>query len=300
MDIREKIRSLYAITRELEEAFPGRRFTPDGHTIGSIGEVIAEEAYGLTLLKNSAETHDALTADGKLVQIKATQVDRVALSSEPDYLIVMKLDWNGEWEEIYNGVGNRAWKNAGKPAKTGQKQITLTRLRRLMKEVSPEERIKRAEADKAPGEIMIREITPSHSQIGELIRLSQAWAEEDITRGLVPNEESDIADKRVFTAEEGGAIIGYVFAKEGVSKNYRSVIPDGEKYFGIEEIYVAPGRRSEGIGRALMDFVRETARRDGYKYAFLVTSTKDSEKILDFYINKCGMTFYCASLVERL
>lgn len=148
--------------------------------------------------------------------------------------------------------------------------------------------------------MLIREITPSHSQIGELIRLSQAWTAEDITRGYGPNEESDIADKRVFTAEEGGVIIGYVFAKEGVSKNYRSVIPDGEKYFGIEEIYVAPGRRSEGIGRALMDFARETARRDGYKYAFLVTSTKDSEKILDFYINKCGMTFYCASLVERL
>ncbi len=75
---------------------------------------------------------------------------------------------------------------------------------------------------------------------------------------------------------------------------------DGEKYFGIEEIYVSPSKRDLGIGKGLMDFAKEIAKRDGYKYVFLVTSTKDWNKILDFYINKCDMTFYCASLVEKL
>jgi hypothetical protein len=40
----------------------------------------------------------------------------------------------------------------------------------------------------------IQEITPDSAQIGELIRLSKVWTEEDITRGYVPNGESDITD----------------------------------------------------------------------------------------------------------
>ena len=77
-------------------------------------------------------------------------------------------------------------------------------------------------------------------------------------------------------------------------------MPDGQLYFGIEEIYVIPKKRSLGIGKMLMDYAKMLAKKDNYKYLFLVTSTKDSKKILDFYIDKCDMTFYCASLVEKL
>jgi hypothetical protein len=42
-----------------EEAYPGRKFTPDGHLVGSIGEVVAPEALGLTLYVGSRPGHDA-------------------------------------------------------------------------------------------------------------------------------------------------------------------------------------------------------------------------------------------------
>jgi len=32
---------LYEIVSELEALFPGRHFTPDGHLVGSLGEVMA-------------------------------------------------------------------------------------------------------------------------------------------------------------------------------------------------------------------------------------------------------------------
>jgi len=41
--IPELVERLYAIVRRLEEKYPGRRFTPDGHLVGSLGEVIAAE-----------------------------------------------------------------------------------------------------------------------------------------------------------------------------------------------------------------------------------------------------------------
>lgn len=105
-EIAEKIRKIYEITRELEEMYPGRHFTPDGHMVGSIGEVIAAEEYGLELFEASHPVHDARAQDGKLVQIKATQGDRIAIGERPEYLIVLKINRDGSFEEVYNGPGD--------------------------------------------------------------------------------------------------------------------------------------------------------------------------------------------------
>ena len=128
----DKIKELYRITGELESEYPGRKFTPDGHLVGSIGEVLVAEHYGLELLPNSTKTHDAVSKDGKYIQIKATQKDSIAISSEPDYLIVIKLLSDGSWHEIYNGPGKPAWDNAGKLQKNGQRPISLSKLVGLM------------------------------------------------------------------------------------------------------------------------------------------------------------------------
>jgi len=52
------------VVAELEKEFEGRRFTPDGHLVGSIGEVVAAYAFGLKLLPASNERHDAVAANG--------------------------------------------------------------------------------------------------------------------------------------------------------------------------------------------------------------------------------------------
>ena len=44
-----QVAKIYEAVEELERSYPGRKFTPDGHLVGSIGEVIAAEALGLTL-----------------------------------------------------------------------------------------------------------------------------------------------------------------------------------------------------------------------------------------------------------
>ena len=137
----DKIKELYKITNELENSYPGRKFTIDGHLVGSIGEVIVAEHYNLDLLPNSTKTHDARTKDGKMVQIKATQVKGIAISSEPDYLIVIRLLSDGSWEEIYNGPGKAVWESAGKMQKNGQRPISLSKLRNLMGSVDAKDKI---------------------------------------------------------------------------------------------------------------------------------------------------------------
>lgn len=142
--ISEKVKRIYAITAELEALYPGRHFTPDGHMVGSIGEVLVAENYGLKLLPASHETHDAVASDGRYVQIKATQVKRIAISSEPDYLIVIRLLPDGSFEEYYNGKGTAVWNAAGPMQKNGQRSISLAKLRRLNSEQTVSDRIQRA------------------------------------------------------------------------------------------------------------------------------------------------------------
>ncbi len=142
-EIAEKIREIFRIANELEDMHPGRHFTPDGHMVGSIGEVIAAEEYGLELFEASHPVHDARTQDGKLVQIKATQGDRIAISECPEHLVVLKIDRDGGFEEVYNGPGDIAWKLVGKRQKTGQRQVSLAKLRAAMEEIPERDRLPR-------------------------------------------------------------------------------------------------------------------------------------------------------------
>src|SRR2546422_5218300 len=90
----ELIQELYEVTDTLNAEFAseGRRFTLDGHLLGSIGEVLASLVFDLRLERPSKEGHDARTKDGKRVQIKLTAVDSgIALYSRPDFLIAFQL-----------------------------------------------------------------------------------------------------------------------------------------------------------------------------------------------------------------
>jgi hypothetical protein len=144
-EIPRLVRQLYAIVDELARLFPGRRFTPDGHLVGSLGVVIAAHHYGLVPLPESTPIHDATSITGRLVQIKATQVGVVGLSAEPVHLLVLLLSREGVAEEVFNGPGSIAWNCTGPMQKNGQRPISLAHLRRLMNDVPVEERLARLE-----------------------------------------------------------------------------------------------------------------------------------------------------------
>lgn len=132
-EIKPIIQELYGSRNKLQQLFPNSwKFTLDGKLIGDIGEAIACHHFNLEPLKAGSKTHDAKTKDTpiKHVQIKATQRDIVGLGIDKrdfEYLIVIKIEQNGDYSLIYNGPGEIVWQSIN------SKSISIKKLKELQK-----------------------------------------------------------------------------------------------------------------------------------------------------------------------
>ncbi len=145
-DVTALLETLYASVSRLERLFPGRKFTLDGHLVGSIGEVVAAYMFRLALVAASSQGHDAIAADGRPVEIKFTQGKTVAIRHQPGHLIVLHRPPGGPVRVVYNGPGEPAWTHAGAMASNGQRAIRLSRLAILDRQVDPSQRLVQHEA----------------------------------------------------------------------------------------------------------------------------------------------------------
>ena len=142
------IRRLFAVCSDLESEYPGRPFTPDGHPLGSIGEVLAAARYGLDLHRPSKKGRDARTSDGVMVEVKATAAKkqgstRVAFREVPvrTHVLVVRVTSNGEMHEEFNGPGAVLVDHLSPARSNGQRTISLARLRRLQNSVPETDRL---------------------------------------------------------------------------------------------------------------------------------------------------------------
>ncbi len=136
--------------------------------------------------------------------------------------------------------------------------------------------------------------------IEKLIELSADWEKENSCYGYRKNAEDDIEGNRVFLAEEGGRVIGYLMGSRQTADNCCSIMPDETPYFEMEELYVLPECRSCGVGRALYELAEKTAAQEGMECIMLSTATKDFRRILHFYIDEMGMEFWSARLFKKI
>lgn len=140
-EVTRHLDALYDASEGLEALFPGRKFTLDGHLVGSIGEVIAAYMFGLNLMPASTLGHDATAPDGRQVEIKLTQGKSVALRHPPYHMIALHRPKGGPVRVVYNCPGGVVWDGCGKVQKNGQRVISLARLHGFDDSVAPSDRL---------------------------------------------------------------------------------------------------------------------------------------------------------------
>lgn len=139
----------------------------------------------------------------------------------------------------------------------------------------------------------------NEKEYSRLIELSEIWVNENISFGLVKNTKEDI-NFPCFIATINDEIVGYAFGHYNVvEKKSCSLIEVGSTCFFVDEIYVHPNYRSQGIGRALF-LALENEVKGKATFITLSTSTKDYQKIFKFYDEQNGMTFHDAYFVKKL
>jgi len=115
--------------------------------------------------------------------------------------------------------------------------------------------------------------------------LQRQWSEENCTYGNVPALRQQIADQvgqYFVVAESCGRIVGFAYGVVSRSSGL-AVIHQGQQYLAVEDIYVVPACRSQGIGRQMLGQLIQVAESNGITGFLAYSATKNLAKVLDLY-----------------
>jgi ribosomal protein S18 acetylase RimI-like enzyme len=117
-----------------------------------------------------------------------------------------------------------------------------------------------------------------------ILQLQQRWSEEDNTHGFVPESRRHIENELAsyLVAEVGGRVVGFVSGAVRTSEG-TAVIPAGESYYDVANLYVMPEFRSRGIGGGLITRLLTQAKQQGVSYALVYSAAKNIKEVLKFY-----------------
>lgn len=131
--------------------------------------------------------------------------------------------------------------------------------------------------------------------------LEQDWILEDSFIGIEVNGVEGFTiyatedDKSIWIAMSPDKVIGYVTASIHRSSQL-AVVPSGQPYIEIDDLYVSPEHRSASLGSKMVETVLEFAREQEIKYASVFSASSKIADITRFYgkqgFEPWGIQFY--------
>jgi len=147
-------------------------------------------------------------------------------------------------------------------------------------------------------EITIRKA--SEADLAAVVKLSQDWEAENSTHGYTASPAEEYADWDLWVLQINGEIAGYASGYEHLQQQQTTVVPSGTRTFELEELYIKPEFRSQGLGTRLLQHVEQGLTSRGITMLLLSTANKDHRAALNFYIDQNAMSFWNARLYKRL
>jgi GNAT superfamily N-acetyltransferase len=135
----------------------------------------------------------------------------------------------------------------------------------------------------AVDDITLRRCTAQ--DLDAVLELQKAWADEAVTYGYEPATMGLLAaaiGPYFVVAERDGTLVGFAYGSVHESEGL-AVVPTGETFLSIEDLYVRPELRSGGVGGRILEQMMATARSDGVAKCVLSSATKDIRRAMGFY-----------------
>ena len=132
--------TIFAAQKALKTLAPEFKWAGLGNLLGSFGELVAIDYYGLTKAPSGADGYHAITPDGKRVQIKTNYAaSQIGFRGEADFFIVIGVFEDGTWEEIYYGDFGIVKEKSRYSARDNKHMIAVSKLRNLRNYLTEEE-----------------------------------------------------------------------------------------------------------------------------------------------------------------
>ena len=129
------IASIYAAQRALVSLAPDYKWAGLGNLLGDFAELIAIDHYQLEKAPAGSNGFDAYTKEGKTVQIKGNHAaGQIGFRGNADLMLVIHVEENGDWSEIYFDDFETVEKNSTSSARDNKRMIGISKLRRLQEE----------------------------------------------------------------------------------------------------------------------------------------------------------------------
>jgi hypothetical protein len=124
--------TLFAAQKALQTLAPDFKWAGMGNLLGDFGELVAIDKYGLTRAPRSTDGYDALTSDGKKVQIKTNySANQIGFRGKADLMLVIKVSDDGSWEEVYYGSFKKVKELARYSARDNKNMIAISKLKSI-------------------------------------------------------------------------------------------------------------------------------------------------------------------------
>jgi len=132
--IKHIVATIFSAQDALRDLAPDQRCAGMGNLLGDYGEYIALSNYNLKKAPGGADGYDAATADGMKVQIKANHSSAtIGFRGEADLLLVLKIESNAEWREMYYGPFKPVKEKATYSKRDNKYMIQITKLGEIAK-----------------------------------------------------------------------------------------------------------------------------------------------------------------------
>jgi hypothetical protein len=130
--VRHVVATIFSAQNALRSLAPEFRWSGMGNLLGDYGEFVASEKYGLVKAPSGADGYDAKTKDGRTVQVKTNHSSStIGFRGEADLMLVLKVEDDGKWQEIYYGQFEPVLKLSTYSKRDNKHMITVSKLREL-------------------------------------------------------------------------------------------------------------------------------------------------------------------------